>query len=214
MGNIFPDAKRGPRKSPRSECFGLELFNCGIVGGVFEPEDPCGLFHVAVPDKRSFSKSAPATSPNVGFENPGSGQPRRCGREMSRRLVRRRSVRPEVMETCLVNRTGKLSITGSSFVRQSGYHANMFRSSAFFGEIRCRQLFSRREQSFQLIDFPDRRTTYHKDRSREFITMGLLVDGVWKDVWYETKTTGGRFVRKDASFRNWITAGRVRRTER
>ncbi|MCV0423899.1 MAG: glutathione S-transferase family protein [Roseibium sp.] len=36
--------------------------------------------------------------------------------------------------------------------------------------------------------------------------MGLLVDGVWKDVWYETKSTGGRFVRKDASFRNWITA--------
>ena len=35
--------------------------------------------------------------------------------------------------------------------------------------------------------------------------MGLLVDGQWKDQWYDTKATGGRFVRKDASFRNWIT---------
>ncbi|ADZ69584.1 glutathione S-transferase family protein [Polymorphum gilvum] len=36
--------------------------------------------------------------------------------------------------------------------------------------------------------------------------MGLLVDGVWKDTWYDTKKTGGRFVRQDSSFRNWITA--------
>lgn len=35
--------------------------------------------------------------------------------------------------------------------------------------------------------------------------MGLLVDGVWKDQWYNTSETGGRFVRKDAQFRNWIT---------
>ena len=36
--------------------------------------------------------------------------------------------------------------------------------------------------------------------------MGLLVDGVWKDQWYDTKSTGGRFIRKDSSFRNWLTA--------
>jgi putative glutathione S-transferase len=36
--------------------------------------------------------------------------------------------------------------------------------------------------------------------------MGKLVDGVWQDVWYETKANDGKFVRKDASFRNWITA--------
>lgn len=36
--------------------------------------------------------------------------------------------------------------------------------------------------------------------------MGLLVNGVWKDDWYDTKSTGGKFVRKDAAFRNWITA--------
>ena len=36
--------------------------------------------------------------------------------------------------------------------------------------------------------------------------MGLLVDGVWQDQWYDTKSTGGRFVRKDSAFRNWITA--------
>jgi putative glutathione S-transferase len=36
--------------------------------------------------------------------------------------------------------------------------------------------------------------------------MGLLVNGKWRDVWYDTASTGGRFVRKDAAFRNWITA--------
>ncbi len=36
--------------------------------------------------------------------------------------------------------------------------------------------------------------------------MGLLVDGHWRDQWYDTKSTGGRFVRKDAQFRNRITA--------
>jgi len=35
--------------------------------------------------------------------------------------------------------------------------------------------------------------------------MGLLVDGVWHDQWYDTKSTGGRFVRQDSAFRNWIT---------
>ncbi|WP_184799831.1 glutathione S-transferase family protein [Nitrospirillum iridis] len=36
--------------------------------------------------------------------------------------------------------------------------------------------------------------------------MGLLVDGEWRDVWYETTSTGGRFVRKDSAFRHWVTA--------
>ena len=36
--------------------------------------------------------------------------------------------------------------------------------------------------------------------------MGLLVDGKWVDQWYDTKSTGGRFVRTTAQFRNWITA--------
>ncbi|MEP4029980.1 glutathione S-transferase family protein [Roseibium polysiphoniae] len=36
--------------------------------------------------------------------------------------------------------------------------------------------------------------------------MGLLVDGKWTDQWYDTKSSGGRFVRKASSFRNWITA--------
>ncbi|MEL7131092.1 MAG: glutathione S-transferase family protein [Pseudomonadota bacterium] len=35
--------------------------------------------------------------------------------------------------------------------------------------------------------------------------MGLLVDGVWHDTWYDTKSTGGKFQRKQAKFRNWIT---------
>ena len=36
--------------------------------------------------------------------------------------------------------------------------------------------------------------------------MGLLVDGKWQDRWYDTSSTGGRFVRTDAQFRNWVTA--------
>ncbi|WP_114010067.1 glutathione S-transferase family protein [Cohaesibacter intestini] len=36
--------------------------------------------------------------------------------------------------------------------------------------------------------------------------MGLLIDGQWHDQWYDTKSSGGRFVRKDAAFRNWVTA--------
>ncbi|MFO1067760.1 MAG: glutathione S-transferase family protein [Geminicoccaceae bacterium] len=36
--------------------------------------------------------------------------------------------------------------------------------------------------------------------------MGQLVDGRWHDVWYDTGSTGGRFVRSDARFRNWVTA--------
>ncbi|MGO1541231.1 MAG: glutathione S-transferase family protein [Luteimonas sp.] len=36
--------------------------------------------------------------------------------------------------------------------------------------------------------------------------MGLLIDGRWVDQWYDTASTGGRFVRSDAQFRNWITA--------
>lgn len=36
--------------------------------------------------------------------------------------------------------------------------------------------------------------------------MGKLVDGVWHDVWYDTKSTGGKFVRKDAAFRSFVTA--------
>lgn len=35
--------------------------------------------------------------------------------------------------------------------------------------------------------------------------MGLLVDGKWHDQWYDTASSGGRFVRSDAQFRNWIT---------
>lgn len=36
--------------------------------------------------------------------------------------------------------------------------------------------------------------------------MGLLVDGVWHDVWYDTKDSGGQFVRSASQFRNFVTA--------
>jgi glutathionyl-hydroquinone reductase len=35
--------------------------------------------------------------------------------------------------------------------------------------------------------------------------MGLLVNGEWKDQWYDTSATGGRFVRPASGFRNWVT---------
>ena len=35
--------------------------------------------------------------------------------------------------------------------------------------------------------------------------MGLLHDGRWVDQWYDTKSSEGRFIRKDSQFRNWIT---------
>jgi len=35
--------------------------------------------------------------------------------------------------------------------------------------------------------------------------MGQLVNGDWHDTWYDTKSSGGAFVRSTAGFRNWIT---------
>lgn len=36
--------------------------------------------------------------------------------------------------------------------------------------------------------------------------MGLLVDGQWRDQWYDTAKSGGRFQRQDSAFRHWVTA--------
>jgi putative glutathione S-transferase len=36
--------------------------------------------------------------------------------------------------------------------------------------------------------------------------MGLLIDGQWHDQWYDTDSTGGRFVRSESQFRHWVTA--------
>lgn len=35
--------------------------------------------------------------------------------------------------------------------------------------------------------------------------MGLLIDGVWHDRWYDTEASGGRFVRPQTTFRSWVT---------
>lgn len=37
--------------------------------------------------------------------------------------------------------------------------------------------------------------------------MGKLVQGIWHDEWYDTKSTGGAFVREDAGFRSQIEPG-------
>ncbi len=36
--------------------------------------------------------------------------------------------------------------------------------------------------------------------------MGQLIDGVWHDTWYDTKSSGGKFQRSASAFRNWLTA--------
>lgn len=36
--------------------------------------------------------------------------------------------------------------------------------------------------------------------------MGLLQEGKWVDQWYDTKSSGGRFIRTEPQFRHWITA--------
>ncbi len=36
--------------------------------------------------------------------------------------------------------------------------------------------------------------------------MGMLVDGKWQDVWYDTKESKGHFKRAASQFRNWVTA--------
>ncbi|HYY24539.1 MAG TPA: glutathione S-transferase family protein [Candidatus Udaeobacter sp.] len=36
--------------------------------------------------------------------------------------------------------------------------------------------------------------------------MGMLIDGKWRDEGYDTKKTGGRFVRHESAFRNRVTA--------
>ncbi len=35
--------------------------------------------------------------------------------------------------------------------------------------------------------------------------MGHLVNGIWKNEWYDTASTGGSFQRTTAGFRNWVT---------
>jgi len=34
--------------------------------------------------------------------------------------------------------------------------------------------------------------------------MGRLIEGVWYDQWYDTKSTGGRFQRQESAFRGWL----------
>jgi putative glutathione S-transferase len=36
--------------------------------------------------------------------------------------------------------------------------------------------------------------------------VGMLVDGKWQDVWYDTASSGGRFVREEGAFRDRISA--------
>lgn len=35
--------------------------------------------------------------------------------------------------------------------------------------------------------------------------MGLIIEGVWKDQWYDTDASEGEFIRENSRFRDWIT---------
>ncbi len=35
--------------------------------------------------------------------------------------------------------------------------------------------------------------------------MGLVIDGIWKDQWYDTDASKGEFVRENSRFRDWVT---------
>jgi len=35
--------------------------------------------------------------------------------------------------------------------------------------------------------------------------MGLLIDGLWHDRWYDTRSSGGRFERQESRFRDWVS---------
>ena len=35
--------------------------------------------------------------------------------------------------------------------------------------------------------------------------MGLLVNGQWQDIWYETDKSNGHFERESVQLRNWVT---------
>jgi putative glutathione S-transferase len=36
--------------------------------------------------------------------------------------------------------------------------------------------------------------------------LGRLIQGKWSDEWYDTESSGGHFIRKDSSYRDWIRA--------
>jgi glutathionyl-hydroquinone reductase len=39
--------------------------------------------------------------------------------------------------------------------------------------------------------------------------MGIMVEGVWRDVPRDTKSTGGEFIRPDSGFRDRVAAAEV-----
>ena len=36
--------------------------------------------------------------------------------------------------------------------------------------------------------------------------MGLLIEGVWSEEWYNTKDSNGKFIRPDAQFRGTVSS--------
>src|SRR5699024_4757940 len=68
----------------------------------------------------------------------------------------------------------------------------------------CRRPSSRASQYRPAVTAPH--TSKRTRASRQGRNMGLLINGTWHDKWYDTKSTGGHFVRSQSQFRNWVTA--------
>ena len=82
------------------------------------------------------------------------------------------------------------------------HHATRQNKQRHFLE-RLDQLAAQREQQ-DILEIE--REFFHKSENlHQGESMGLLLDGVWQDQWYDTASTGGRFVRTNSQFRNWIT---------
>jgi putative glutathione S-transferase len=53
--------------------------------------------------------------------------------------------------------------------------------------------------------FPPKARVPRLGRTEGVFAMGLLVDGVWTNQWYDTSKSGGRFERSVSQFRDWVT---------
>jgi glutathionyl-hydroquinone reductase len=68
--------------------------------------------------------------------------------------------------------------------------------------VLSREAYTPLDLVFHLVlNFP----SLYAGRNKAKCEMGMLVDGEWHDVWYDTSSTGGRFERKASDFRNWVT---------
>ena len=74
--------------------------------------------------------------------------------------------------------------------------------------MRPKNLFDVHQRSppVRRVLWPFARLIYLEHEQVKEWCMGLLIDGEWRDKWYDTESTGGKFERSTSKFRNWVTA--------